>query len=405
MTRDARGVRADSHVKPNGLNVAIVANSSWYLFNFRCNLIRSLQAAGHRVITMGSHDAHSQRVASLSEMHCDIPFSGTGTNPVRELPAVLALRKAFRKHRIDVVLSFTPKANVYSAQALTGLPARLVVNVSGLGRAFGAAGVLRFIVQMLYRHMFSRSEWVFFQNDEDHRYFLDRRWVRPERCSRLPGSGVDLSRFAPRPAQASELAGSSTSFLLIARMLWDKGIGEFVEAAKLVRTHRPDAVFRLLGAVEQPGPAAVPRMMLERWQAEGWIDYLGTTDDVVTCIANADCIVLPSSYREGVPRSLLEAAAMAKPIIASDSVGCRDTVDDGVTGFLCRPKDAAALAERMLKFMSLPPDERIRMGRRGRSKVEREFDERIVLDSYVNLLERWLPAHGITRNSATRKAG
>ncbi len=393
MTGGSHSERLGSHFRPVGLNVAIVANSSWYLFNFRSNLIRSLQSAGHCVVTMGAPDAHSERVADMSGRHCDIPFSGTGTNPFRELVTVIALRRALLRHRIDVVLSFTPKGNVYAALAMHGLSARLVSNVSGLGRAFGASGLLRTVVQLLYRRTFSRSDWVFFQNDEDRRFFVDRQLANAYRSSRLPGSGVDLSRFMPRPDCSVMAEKPSICFLLIARMLWDKGIREFVEAAKIVRRHRPDTTFRLLGAAEQSGPAAVPRSMLEEWQAAGWIEYLGVTDNVAAYISDADCVVLPSSYREGVPRSLLEAAAMSTPIIASDSVGCRDTVDDGVSGFLCRPKDAVHLADRMLAFAGLSPEERLRMGCAGRAKMEREFDELIVLNSYADLLAQWMPAH------------
>jgi glycosyltransferase involved in cell wall biosynthesis len=379
-------------IRLGGLNIAIVANTSWYIFNFRSNLIRSLQSLGHRVVTMGTPDPYSERVASLSKVHCEIPFSGIGTNPLRELLAVMALRRAFMRHDIDVVLSFTPKGNAYSALALVGLSARLVANVSGLGRSFGSSGLLRAVVQSLYRRTFSRSDWVFFQNDEDRDYFVERLWVDANRSSRLPGSGVDLSRFMPRQEGADRAEPVSTSFLLIARMLWDKGIGEFVEAAKIVRQQRPDTKFRLLGALEQPGPTAIPRSMLEEWQVAGWIEYLGVTDDVASYITDADCVVLPSSYREGVPRSLLEAAAMSTPIIASDSVGCRDTVDDGLSGFLCRPKDAVHLADRMLAFVGQAPEERLLMGRAGRAKMEREFDEQIVLNSYSELLTQWMPA-------------
>jgi len=375
-----------------GLNVAIVANSSWYLFNFRSNLIRSLQSAGHCVVTMGAPDAHSERVADVSGRHCDIPFSGTGINPFRELATVITLRRALLRHRIDVVLSFTPKGNIYAALAMYGFSARLVSNVSGLGRAFGSSGLLRTVVQLLYRRTFSRSDWVFFQNDEDRSFFVDRQLANAYQSSRLPGSGVDLSRFKPRLDGLVMAETLPICFLLIARMLWDKGIREFVEAAKIVRRHRSDTTFRLLGALEQSGPAAVPRSMLEEWQAAGWIEYLGFTDNVAAYISDSDCVVLPSSYREGVPRSLLESAAMSIPIIASDSVGCRDTVDDGVSGFLCRPNDAVHLADRMLAFAGLSPEERLRMGCAGRAKMEREFDERIVLNSYADLLTQWMHA-------------
>lgn len=388
MTENSESALGGDAVRSSGLSIAIVANSSWYLFNTRSNLIRSLQGAGHRVVTMGARDAHSDRLAAVSGAHCDIPFSRTGRNPFHELLAVVALRRALRRHHIDVVLSFTPKGNVYAALAVSGLTIRLVANVSGLGRAFASPGLMRSVLQLLYRLTFARSDWVYFQNNEDWRYFIDRRWVNADRSSRLPGSGVDLNQFKLRPDAARMLERDSTRFLLIARMLWDKGIGEFVEAAKIVRRQRPGTTFLLLGPVESAGPAAVSPSTLAAWQAAGWVEYLGFTDDVSAYIADADCVVLPSSYLEGVPRSLLEAAAMSTPIIASDSVGCRDAVDDGVSGFLCRPKSALNLADRMLAFTALTREERLRMGLAGRAKMEREFDERIVLSSYGDLLTK-----------------
>ena len=374
-----------------GLNVAVVANSSWYVLNFRANLIRSLQAAGHRVVTMASDDAHTSRLTTLAPEHCSIPFSGTGTNPLREARAVFALRRAFKRNGIDVVLSYTPKGNVYSAIALAGMPARLVVNVSGLGRAFASNGLLRATVELLYQRTFSRAQWVFFQNDEDRRYFVERKLVKANSHSRLPGSGVDLAQFSPRSARNERDIERPVHFLLVSRMLWDKGIGEFVGAARLVRHSRPDVVFRLLGSIDAPSASAVPKSTIEQWQAEGCVEYLGSTDDVAACLSDADCVVLPSTYREGVPRCLLEAAAMAKPIITTDSVGCRDTVDEGASGYICRPKDTVHLADRMLQFIALSHGERERMGQLGRQKMERQFDERIVINMYLDLLDRWRP--------------
>jgi len=202
------------------------------------------------------------------------------------------------------------------------------------------------------------------------------------RVSRLPGSGVDLSAFRPSAPSPRRDSGSGWLFLMVARMLWDKGVGDFVEAARRVKAQYPNVRFRLLGAQMSDHRGGVPEALLRRWADEGVVEYAGSVDDVRSHLQQADCVVLPSTYREGIPRSLLEAAASAKPVITTDWVGCRDAVDDGITGFLCRPQDPADLARQMLRMLTLSDEEHRRMGEAGRSKMEREFDETRVIDSY-----------------------
>ncbi|MGE5722343.1 MAG: glycosyltransferase family 4 protein, partial [Sphingomonadales bacterium] len=199
----------------------------------------------------------------------------------------------------------------------------------------------------------------------------------------LPGSGIDLDRF--RPADAPRAAGGF-AFLFVGRLLWDKGVREFVDAARRVRAVRPEARFRMLGFVDAPNRSAVAQSDVDRWVAEGLIEYLPACEDVRPHVAAADCVVLPS-YREGLPRTLLEGAAMAKPLIATDVPGCRDVVEDGVTGLLCAVRDEASLADAMLRMMALEPEQRARMGGAGRSKAEAEFDHRLVVESYLQAIE------------------
>jgi glycosyltransferase involved in cell wall biosynthesis len=193
---------------------------------------------------------------------------------------------------------------------------------------------------------------------------------------------VDLSRFSPAALPG---AAGRIRFLLIARMLWDKGAGEYVAAARTLRQRYPDAEFCLLGFLDVQNPAAISRAQMDEWVTEGVVNYLGVSDDVREQIAEADCVVLPS-YREGTPRTLLEAAAMARPLVATDAVGCREVVDDGVNGYLCRVKDADDLAEKMERMIGMSHEERAELGRRGREKVEREFDERFVVDAYLKAI-------------------
>jgi len=371
---------ADAPAATRSLRIGVVANTSWYLLNFRSNLIQALRADGHTVLAIGGDGEYARQLAARDIEHRPIAFNGSGTQPLHELNTVLALRRTLAQERLDVVLSYTPKGNIYSALALFGQPGALVMNISGLGAAFARANVLAAVVRVLYRASLRRAAWVFFQNEDDLVQFRSRNLVGADRVSRLPGSGVDLVRF--RPAVSGGDVGAGPLFLMVARLLWDKGVGEFVEAARQVRRQHPRTRFRLLGALASDHRGGVPEAALRQWVAEDLVEYPGAVDDVRPHLAEATCVVLPSVYREGVPRSLLEAAASARPVIATDSVGCRDAVDDGISGFLCRPRDAADLARQMLRLLALPAALQRDMGLAGRMKMEREFDEARVIEAY-----------------------
>jgi len=313
-----------------------------------------------------------------------VPISGGGTHPLRELQSVLRLGSVFRRHRVGLVLSYTPKGNLYSALACIALRIPFVPNVSGLGRAFIRKSLVTQVAKTLYRLTFSRAQRVFFQNLDDMGVFVSDGLVKPDKVERLPGSGVDLSRFEAAPLVAR--ATDAPVFLLVARMLWDKGVGEYVEAARKVRALHPGASFQLLGFLDVDNPSAISRQQMDQWVTEGIVTYLGRTDDVRHFLTQADCVVLPS-YREGVPRTLLEAAAIARPVITTDAPGCRDTVVDGESGFLCCVADAQDLADKLLRFIALRPEAREVMGRCGRAFVEQNFDERVVIGRYLEVVQ------------------
>ncbi len=368
------------------MRIAVVSNTAWYLFNFRLNLMLALQNAGHEVIAVAPPDSYATRLNAAGLKYIPVPISGGGINPLIELSTITRLFHVFRHQRIDLVLSYTPKGNIYSALAGILSGRDFVPNVSGLGRAFIKQSLITRIVRLLYRFTFHRARHVFFQNYDDLAFFISEGFVTADKAERLPGSGVDLVHFSEAAVPvAVGIATDFPVFLMVARVMWDKGIGEYVEAARRVRLQYPAVRFQLLGSVDIDNPAAVPHATFKQWLAEGVIDYLGTTDDVRLHLRNADCVVLPS-YREGVPRTLLEAAAMSRPVITTDTTGCRDAVVDGETGFLCKVRDADDLAETMLRFIALPQTERKAMGVRGRNFVEQEFDERIVIDRYLELV-------------------
>jgi glycosyltransferase involved in cell wall biosynthesis len=280
-------------------------------------------------------------------------------------------------------LGYTAKPNIYGSMAARAVGARVINNISGLGTVFIKHNLLTKLVSGLYRASLAGSSTVFFQNRDDMALFVEKRLVRQGQAQLLPGSGVDLDHFKPRQ---DGRAPGPFRFLLVARLLWDKGVGEYVEAARLVRRTHPGVVFQILGPVGAINRTAVPPEELERWRAEGTIGYLGASDDVRVAMERADCVVLPS-YREGLPRSLVEGSAMGKPLIGTDVPGCRDVIVDGQTGFLCQVRSAQSLAEAMLRMLKLPEAERLNMGMRGRGRVESEYCESRVISKYLAAIE------------------
>ena len=380
--------------------VLISSNAAWNIANFRSGLIRELIARDFGVIAVAPHDEHAERLIAMGCRFIPLPMDNQGTNPFADVYLLARYLRIFWREKPDTFLGYTIKPNVYGSIAAHAMGIPVINTVSGLGTAFIRDSWLTRAAKRLYRIAFAHSQVVFFQNEEDRTHFVSERLVSPERTARVPGSGVDLQRFQPvgtdvRPPRAGP------RFLLIARLLYDKGVGEFVEAARILKAQRPEVVCAMLGFLDAQNRTAVARSDVERWVAEGVVDYLGAADDVRSHIAEADCIVLPS-YREGTPRTLLEAAAMGKPLIATNVPGCREAVDHGRNGLLCKVRDAEDLARTMSAFADMTAQQRLAMGEAGRVKMTREFDERIVIDAYLTQLDEILtvPPHKIAAAQA-----
>ena len=361
--------------------VLISINASWNIVNFRAGLVRALQAEGYRVAALAPADGWSPRLIEMGVRYEALPMDKKGVSPARDLLLLARYLSALRRIRPDVFLGYTAKPNIYGSLAAQALGIPTINNVSGLGTAFIRETWLTRMVSFLYRLAFRRAALVFFQNEEDLALFVERRIVPAAKARLLPGSGIDLDRFSP----SGQPERAPFTFLMVGRLLWDKGVGEFVAAARAAREQAPGTRFQLLGFLDAENRTAVPREDVERWVAEGLIDYLGHTDDVQPYLAAAHCVVLPS-YREGLPRSLLEAAAMGKPLIATEVPGCRHLVDEGVNGFLCAPRDPGSLADAMLRMVRLDDAERAEMGAASRRKAEGEYDERIVFECYTDAI-------------------
>jgi glycosyltransferase involved in cell wall biosynthesis len=369
----------------NGRTLIVSANSSWALTNYRMNLLQALSDEGYSIVALVPSDEGVQTLKAAGIDICSIPIRAHGTSPLEELILLARYFGLLRRLRPTAFLGFTIKPNIYGALAgaVCGVP--VINNVTGLGLVFSGKRPLRWIVDPLYRLAFLHSRRVFFQNRESFQLFKTLGFVRDEQAGLLPGSGIDLDRFTPI-ADHRKAEGPFT-FLLASRLLWQKGIAEYCAAARLLRASRRDVKLQLLGSIEVSSRDAVPVRQLEEWQQEGVIDYLGATEDVRSYLASADCVVLPSYYPEGVPRVLIEAAAMGKPVITTDTPGCRDALLPGETGLLCEPRSTDSLANTMMQLLDRPPRERQKMGRLARKMAEDKFDEKLVIRAYLSALE------------------
>jgi glycosyltransferase involved in cell wall biosynthesis len=374
---------AGSATSGKNRKILLSSNSAWNLANFRRPVIEALIAAGHQVIAAAPADGHEDQLRAMGAEFRPIAMRAASTSPVADLRLLLDYARLIRVERPALFLGFTAKPNIYGSLAARMARVPVVATISGLGSAFLKGGLLGGLLLWLYRVALSNAQAIMFQNPADRNLFLERRIARPEQVQMVGGSGIDLERFKP----TSYPSDGHFRFLLVARMLRDKGIAEYVEAARIVRRAHPAVRFQLLGGPGGENPSAVPESELARWAAESIVEQLGVSDDVRPQIAAADCIVLPS-YREGLPRSLLEGAAMARPLIATDVPGCREVVDDKVNGLLCAVRSAASLAAAMQRMLALAPAERTAMGQAGRRKVEAEFDERLVAEAYLTEVAR-----------------
>jgi glycosyltransferase involved in cell wall biosynthesis len=361
------------------MRIVIGASLAASLINFRGELIRELLADGAEVhVTAPDFESDSDSSQTLSEwgvtVH-QVAMSRTGMNPWRDMLSLAAYRRLFRKLRPDAYLGYTAKPVIYGVLAawLVGVPRRVAM-ITGLGYGFqgdSRRAFLRAVVSNLYRAALRRATNVIFQNPDDLRTFQSLALLSPHsKTSVVNGSGVDLAKFKPHPLPEGPLI-----FLMIARLLGDKGVREYVSAARLIAQEHSGVRFLLVGP-RDPGPDAIPAAELAQWVSEGIVDYLGEQRDVRPFLAACSVYVLPS-YREGTPRSVLEAMATGRPVITTDAPGCRQTVEDGVNGFLVEPKSVVAVAEAMRRFI-VQPALTARMVDASLAKVRDEFDVRRV---------------------------
>ncbi len=372
------------------MKIILFANTEWYLYNFRLSLAQALRSEGHEVVLVSPPGKYSRRLEEAGFRWISFPLSRRGTNPLAELATIWRLRNLYRVEKPDIVHHFTIKCVLYGSLAahVAGVRIRRTINaITGLGFVFidqgWRAGGLRWLVKSLYRIALKNTQ-VVFQNEDDRALFFDLGLVTESQVCLIPGSGVDVSRFVVEPAVSAAPAQAALPVVVVlpARMLWDKGVREFVEAAQLLKEQGVAARFALVGDTDPNYPACVPEQQLNEWQSSGIVEWWGWQEDMPEVYRQADIVCLPS-YREGLPRTLVEAAACGRALVAADVPGCRSIVRHGENGLLVPVRDGKALAEG-LRTLILDAGLRQKMGRCGREIVVREYSmERVLSDTLV----------------------
>lgn len=353
--------------------ILFLVNSPLVVYNFRVELVERLLSEGHEVVISSPV---GDRTEDLRAMGCDMrdmEMSRHGTNPFKDIKIIKAYKKLIKDVRPDFVLTYTIKPNIYGGMACRTLKVPYIVNITGLGTAVENGGFIQKLTCMMYKYALKRVQRVFFQNTENMEFFKSKKLALGKHAL-LPGSGVNLSRFAAMEYPSDE----TVEFVYMARIMHEKGIDQYLDAAKYIRAKYPNTVFHVCGFCEQAYEET-----LKVLHVNGTIVYHGMLKDTREILCRTHCTILPSYYPEGLSNTLLESAACARPIITTNRAGCREAIDDGVTGYIVNQKDSQDLIEKIEKFIALPREEKIAMGLAGRAKVEREFDRNIIVNAYM----------------------
>jgi len=367
--------------------IAVIENGLFSTYTMREGLMQRLLKEGYDV-TILTHT--NSFVSQVEKTGLHVMNIGSGNlNPWKVLKYIFNLYSALKKIQPDICLTFSIRPAIWGNFITRDLNIPTITNITGVGPLFTSKNLAYRMARSIYRHALQKTRKVFFQNFDDMNLFLQKKFVRKEIAERVPGSGVDYQKFSPiTNAKTNE---ENFIFLFIGRLIKDKGIFEFVEAARVIRKKFPNIIFNVIGPFwhQNLKSNTITKSDLQNWIVEGIIDYQGEKKDIRKFIAEADCIVLPS-YREGTSNILLEAASMEKPIITTNTTGCKETVEDEVTGFLCKVKDAEDLADKMKKMYLLSEEDRKTMGRKGRQKIIKEFDKQIVINAYLKAIHEIL---------------
>jgi len=359
------------------MKILISVNTFWNIYNFRLELISYLMSEGHEVIAVASKDDYVSNLEAYGVRCHHIKLNAKGTNPFEDLYLIFQYHKLYSLIKPDIILSYTIKPNIYGNIAARLLKISSINNISGLGTLFIKPSLATYIVKFLYKFSLGSSAHIFFQNKFDQQLFIKNKLVKSDITSIIPGSGVDVQRF-----NFDRVKNYGDKFLFVGRLLSDKGVFEYLNAAISVLKIHPEKEFLLVGELGSSNRTAMSKEQLEYFTNNFYqIKYLGKTDNILDVYKSVDVMVLPS-YREGLSKSLIEAASMSLPIITTNVPGCKDVVENMVNGLLCEEKSKVSLEKAIFRMIDLKEKERLEFGANGRKKVFEKFSSKIVINIY-----------------------
>jgi glycosyltransferase involved in cell wall biosynthesis len=368
------------------MKIGIVSNTSFNIFNYRLGLILALQKSGHEVVAIAPVDNFTEKIISNGIKFSPIKqLTRKGTNPFGDLLLVYEFYHLYKSNKLDIVLQYTIKPNIFGTIGAKLASVKSICTVTGLGYVFLNNGLSSKIAKVLYAFAFKSAYLVVFQNKDDAQTFKEQKLLLKQNFDVFPGSGLDTNYYSPDFCNAKKSSG--IKILMVSRLLIDKGILEYIEVAKNLKAKYPNVQFQILGEMDKDNPAAISETQLSEWLKEEVFEYFPFSEDIRTNVCNADAIVLPS-YREGLPRVILEGMAMEKICITTDAPGCVDTIEDGISGFIAKVKDAKSLQQKVEEFLNLGKDKRREIELNARQRAIDLFDNRIVIQKYFSVLEK-----------------
>jgi len=375
------------------MKIALVANSTWNIYNFRLNVIDKLIAEGHEVVVIAPIDEYVEYKEKYPNVvHINLrTLDRDSTNPFKDLVLIAELMRKYRKVKPDLILHYTNKPNIFGGIAAKLVRVPSIAMVTGLGYAFIHNGWIKDITTKLYQMVGRFHKKFIFENIEDRELFQKLGIIKDGQGVSIKGCGVNTTYYHPYP-NGQMTPGDEVTFTFIGRLLYDKGIGEYVEAAKIIKEKYPKVNFWIVGELDPDNPATVDKEDLVGWTANDIVKYHGFQKDVRPFIAKSDCVVLPS-YREAIPRTITEGMAMGKPVITTDTAGCREAVDIGQNGYLAEVRSTSSLRKVFEQFINLTADARHQMGDAGREKALTEFDDRKIAGDIYHQVEKILSQH------------
>lgn len=360
------------------MRIVFSSNISWSIYNFRLGLLKSLKEDGLEIYTVASYDEYSKKLLDLGFQFENLKINNNSTNPIEDLKLIFQYFKLYKRIKPDIICHNAIKPNIYGTIAAGFLGIPVVNNISGLGTLFIKESLSTKIAKLLYKFSQKKATKIFFQNKDDLNLFIKNNLINEKKCRVIPGSGVNTDKFKIKKFSEKK---TIFNFLFVGRLIYDKGIREYIESARILKSKKYSINCKVLGPFYKSNSTSVSENELNEWIKEGIIEYLGETNNVYEEMIKIDCLVLPS-YREGLSKVLIEASSAGIPIVTTNVPGCKDVVIDNKTGFLCEVKNSPDLALKMEKMLNLKKEELKEMGIRSRERAVNVFDEKIIIKHY-----------------------